>query len=240
MLPGPYFVITLRDPCAGPTLKAYAWAAEKEGLPEEYVKDVEELANLAGFVAVREGEGEPAAPPHRKDNPVVLDWAHLGRLPEEVLTPAKMPMKEALWELLATMDTQQVLDTARRFVAAQRSVHPESLSALLVEALIGALERTMTEEHAVEPVAEEPALHVFLIGDCDHVVAKDEEDAWGEWEELTGMDKEEVDGKIKQEPDDKVLGVLPDEGDDGEKAVYLPCAEWAKREGRGFLCSSEF
>ena len=71
----PYIVMTLRDPCAPATFRAYADEAERQGLDPQYVADFRELARKAETVRKRIGAGDPDAPRHRKDDPIVLAWA---------------------------------------------------------------------------------------------------------------------------------------------------------------------
>ena len=73
VLPGPYFVLVLRDPCAEAALRAYADEAERRGLDPQYVADVRELASEADVRAL--DPGDPDAPRHRTDDPVILAWA---------------------------------------------------------------------------------------------------------------------------------------------------------------------
>lgn len=67
-----HFVIGARDPAAPEALKAYADIAERMGYEKEYVASVRELAD--DFLRYREqhGLGDPEAPPHRIDDPNVL------------------------------------------------------------------------------------------------------------------------------------------------------------------------
>lgn len=73
-----YFVMALRDPAVPAALRAYAVAAETLGMNEQYVADVRQLADEAEKEHVtKTGQRppDPDAPPHRKDDPVVLAWA---------------------------------------------------------------------------------------------------------------------------------------------------------------------
>jgi hypothetical protein len=80
-------------------------------------------------------------------------------------------------------------------------------------------------------------MEVYQIGDVDCVVARDKKDAWELWEEETGMTPDEVDGVIQLVPGDKVWTIEDEET--GEK-TQMTCAEWAEKNGRGLLCSSEY
>ena len=68
----PHFVIGARDPAAPSALLAYATECERLGVDAEYVASIRELA--ADFTAYREreGNGDPEAPPHRKDDQAVI------------------------------------------------------------------------------------------------------------------------------------------------------------------------
>lgn len=70
----PHFVLGGRDPHAPAALRAYADACGSDpNLDPEYAKSVREIAN--DFEAYREvhGSGDPDAPPHRKDDPGILE-----------------------------------------------------------------------------------------------------------------------------------------------------------------------
>ena len=81
VLESPFFVMTLKDPCTAKALAAYADEAEKIGLDKKYVSDIRELAKDAtrAHRADKEQESgptaDPDAPRHRKDDPVVINWA---------------------------------------------------------------------------------------------------------------------------------------------------------------------
>lgn len=91
-------------------------------------------------------------------------------------------------------------------------------------------------------------LHVFCYRDCDFVVAHDLEDAWACLEEQTG-EGFRGDGGIEnweRLPGDRMLtiwceadGDVAQVDEDGAEPVERTCAEWAARNGRGFLCSTE-
>jgi hypothetical protein len=69
----PHFVIGARDPAATAGLLAYADKAEELGYDPAYVASVRELATVdfPAYIA-REGAGDLEAPPHRRDNQLVL------------------------------------------------------------------------------------------------------------------------------------------------------------------------
>lgn len=101
-----------------------------------------------------------------------------------------------------------------------------------------------------------PRLHVFH-NDCDWVVAYSVDDAWRVLTGVTGTERDEYSDEFEQLPDDDVLPVMlyrdmrgPDiSGLDVEELeernafdirVRTTCGDWCKRNGRGFLCSTEF
>lgn len=68
----PHFVIGARDPAAANALAAYAERAADLGLDPAFCESVLELAS--DFERYREtaGNGDPDAPPHRKDNTAAI------------------------------------------------------------------------------------------------------------------------------------------------------------------------
>lgn len=68
----PHFVLGARDPFAATALRAYANAAERGKADPEYVASIRELANDFAAYRSQEGNGDPDAPPHRKDAPTVI------------------------------------------------------------------------------------------------------------------------------------------------------------------------
>lgn len=91
-----------------------------------------------------------------------------------------------------------------------------------------------------ETMTEPRPLHVFEIGP-DSYIAHDPDDAWTLLEEQTGSkrtDDEWSDEEVYQVPDEKVLKIRIEE--DSPEAITLTAAEWCAREGRGFLCSTEY
>ena len=74
----PYFVLGARDPAAPAALKAYADAAEAEGMDPKYVADVRKLASDFSDYRADEGAGDPDGRPHRKDDPEVVKRMKLG------------------------------------------------------------------------------------------------------------------------------------------------------------------
>ena len=68
----PHFVLGARDPAAPAALRAYADVAGEFGMDPEFVESIRELADDFERYRLREGTGDPDAPPHRKDAPDVL------------------------------------------------------------------------------------------------------------------------------------------------------------------------
>ena len=66
----PYFVIGGDDPNAPATLRAYADAADANGLDPEYAASIREMADE--WEARDHSGADPDAPPHRTDNPDVI------------------------------------------------------------------------------------------------------------------------------------------------------------------------
>lgn len=71
----PYFVLGARDPAAVAALQAYAATAQELKYDPQYVADIQRLAEE--FEAHRKtsafGDGDPDAPPHREDQPAVIE-----------------------------------------------------------------------------------------------------------------------------------------------------------------------
>ena len=65
----PYMVIGARDPAAPAALRAYADEGERRGYDPEFIADMRKQAD--GFERYRRenGDGDPDAGPHRKDDP---------------------------------------------------------------------------------------------------------------------------------------------------------------------------
>lgn len=83
-------------------------------------------------------------------------------------------------------------------------------------------------------------LHVFVIGP-DTFIARDADDAWALLEEHTGLkrgDDDVGDDEPIRVPDEKVMKIMIEEG--SPEAITLTAGEWCAREGRGFLCSTEY
>ncbi len=65
----PYFVLGSKDPAAPAALRAYADAAEKNGMDQRYVTDVRVMADEFDNYRTEQGVGDPDAAPHRQDDP---------------------------------------------------------------------------------------------------------------------------------------------------------------------------
>lgn len=68
----PHFVMGARDPWAPAALRAYADAAEDGQADPDYVTSLRELANEFEIYRLQNGPGDPDAPPHRPDDPAVV------------------------------------------------------------------------------------------------------------------------------------------------------------------------
>src|SRR5262249_41751172 len=69
----PHFVLGARDPAAPETLRAYADIAERRGYEADYVASIRELADDFEVYRTREGNGDPEAAPHRRDDHNVIE-----------------------------------------------------------------------------------------------------------------------------------------------------------------------
>ena len=77
-------------------------------------------------------------------------------------------------------------------------------------------------------------LHAFR-GECDTIIATDEEDAYAVALAHSGIEREEV-GELTRLDPAATLKIGDDEGGFETKTV----AEWIGAHGRGFLCSTEW
>lgn len=83
VLTKPYFVLVLGDPGAGDALRAYADKHQRVGSDPQFVTEVYDIAREADRFAEEfarpetptELKADPDAPPHRKDDPVLIAWA---------------------------------------------------------------------------------------------------------------------------------------------------------------------
>lgn len=69
----PFFVIGAADPAAPMALRAYASMADFVGMDKEYIRDILALADEFDDYRCSNGEGDPAAPRHRKDDPSIVE-----------------------------------------------------------------------------------------------------------------------------------------------------------------------
>lgn len=68
----PHMVLGARDPAAPQALFAYARKCEELGYNKDYVSDIRRMADdFVGYLR-EAGEGDPESPPHRTDNPVII------------------------------------------------------------------------------------------------------------------------------------------------------------------------
>jgi hypothetical protein len=72
-------VIGAKDPAAPAALRAYADAAEAEGLDLAYVEEIRALADEFELFRATFGAGDPDAPPHRQDDPETVARMQVGR-----------------------------------------------------------------------------------------------------------------------------------------------------------------
>lgn len=75
----PNFVLGARDPAAPDALRAYANAAESLGYEAKFVADVRRLADEFDEYRAHCGEGDPTAPPHRRDDPATIEKMRHGK-----------------------------------------------------------------------------------------------------------------------------------------------------------------
>ena len=68
----PHFVLGARDPAAPMALRAYAKGCSSLGLDRDYVNSLLDLADDFESYRAAQGDGDPDAPPHRKDSSAVL------------------------------------------------------------------------------------------------------------------------------------------------------------------------
>jgi hypothetical protein len=68
----PHFVLGARDPYSPLALRAYAKAVKECGGDIAFADSLLELAEDFDVYRGKQGEGDPFAPPHRKDDPQVI------------------------------------------------------------------------------------------------------------------------------------------------------------------------
>jgi len=77
-----------------------------------------------------------------------------------------------------------------------------------------------------------------------HIVATDQDDAWGVWEDHCGETAADYDEEDMEtcEPEWKLRIMIDGDGSisDHGDSLELTCAEWIEREGRGYLCSEGY
>ena len=76
----PNFVLGARDPASPAALRAYADATElQDGHDTQFVQDVRDLAVEFEQYRAKHGDGDPMAPPHRKDDPETIAKMNNGK-----------------------------------------------------------------------------------------------------------------------------------------------------------------
>lgn len=87
----------------------------------------------------------------------------------------------------------------------------------------------------------EPALHVYANSVTEWFVAESVDTAIDaartHLRDVCGVTADEMDLDFTQEPDTKILRIWDDAH---ETQSVKTCVEWAKENGPGFLCSTEF
>jgi hypothetical protein len=68
----PHFVLGARDPFAAAALRYYSGIAQDAGFDREYCESIRQLAFDFDAYRAEQGDGDPEAPPHRKDDPHVI------------------------------------------------------------------------------------------------------------------------------------------------------------------------
>jgi hypothetical protein len=68
----PHFVLGARDPQAAYALRLYAVAVIESGGDRAYARSIQDLADDFDAYRHSEGDGDPPAGPHRKDDPQVI------------------------------------------------------------------------------------------------------------------------------------------------------------------------
>jgi hypothetical protein len=78
----PYLVMGARDPYVPGAIRQYAKLAQEAGEPEDYTSDLYRLADSFDQYRQTYGEGDPASPPHREDDPLVVSRIKTGSTPD--------------------------------------------------------------------------------------------------------------------------------------------------------------
>jgi hypothetical protein len=68
----PHFVLAASDPASPDALRAYADAAERTGFDPQFVADIRAMAGDFEEWRRENGPGDPDAPRHRVDDPVIV------------------------------------------------------------------------------------------------------------------------------------------------------------------------
>ena len=68
----PHFVLGARDPFAAKALRYYSGIAQDGGFDREYCESIRRLADAFDAYRADQGDGDPEAQPHRKDDPDVI------------------------------------------------------------------------------------------------------------------------------------------------------------------------
>ena len=75
----PNMVFGAKDPAAPAALRAYADEGERLGYDQQFVSDVRRMADEFEDYCATHGQGDPDAPPHRKDDPETIEKMRLGK-----------------------------------------------------------------------------------------------------------------------------------------------------------------
>jgi len=84
------------------------------------------------------------------------------------------------------------------------------------------------------------SLHVYENEVIDWIVAESEEEARAIGLSQSGDSEEYKDLEYTQCADDQPLTINWDDGPEGAGKMTLTCAEWCAKNGKGFLCSTEY
>lgn len=82
-------------------------------------------------------------------------------------------------------------------------------------------------------------LHVYKNDVIDCIVAESAEDARAIGLSYAGNSEEYRDLEYSQLPDDQLKTIDWDDGGEAGK-ITMTCAEWCAKNGKGFLCSTEY
>lgn len=75
----PWFVLGASDPAVPSTLRHYADVSEQLGKDPQYIQDLRNLADTFEEWRKANGEGDPDAPAHRKDDPETIEQMKKGK-----------------------------------------------------------------------------------------------------------------------------------------------------------------